>query len=569
MSSGGPYTMDIMGKSHITLRDILVGDVWICSGQSNMAHYFGRHRERYAKEIAEADVPEIRQFFVPTTAVLEGPLEDIPGLKWKRSTPENIIDFTVVGYFFAKKLYDTYKVPQGIINTSVGGTRIEAWTSEEGFKDFPQILKTIKRNKDRKYIEKVNAAARADREADGPKKTKDKGLAGELKWFDPDYQPLNWKRINIPGYWEDQGIRDLNGVVWYRREIDVPESMCGVEGQIKLGRIRNADEVFVNGERIGGTTYEYPQREYSIPANTLKPGKNLIVVRVTNDSGKGGFIPDKPYLLTVGGNSIDLKGDWLFKVGAAFRKTRPYKQEIRAQDQPTSLYNGMIAPFVNYGLRGFLWYQGESNSGDPESYRKLLPNLINDWRSKWQLGELVFLIAQLPNFMDVDYLPAESNWALMRDAQLDTALEMPQTGIGFNIDLGEWNDIHPGNKKPVGERLALQAMSLSYGESDLVASGPIYQSHRIEGNRIVLSFDHIGSGLVANNGEPLDHFAIAGMDLEFVWAEAIIENDNVIVWSDEITDPKYVRYAWADNPDFANLYNREGLPASPFRTDKK
>jgi len=566
--AGGPHTMEIVGSNRIVLSDILIGDVWICSGQSNMTHYFGRHRERYAKEIAQANIPEIRQFLVPTTAVLTGPVDNIPDINWVRSTPENIIDFTVIGYFFAKKIHDQYDVPQGIINTCVGGTKIEAWTSEEGFRDFPEILEVIEKNKDVDYVERVNAEAAMDREASGPKKTVDLGMQKEVKWFDPAYTPLNWKRINVPGYWEDQGVRDLDGVIWYRREIEVPESMTGVKGQIKLGRIRNADEVYLNGKRVGATTYEYPQREYALAAGELRPGKNLLVVRVTNQNGKGGFIPDKPYHLSAAGQVIDLKGDWNFKVGEAYRKTRPYKQGINAQDQPTSLYNGMVAPYINYAVRGFLWYQGESNSGDPESYRKLLPNLIEDWRDRWQLGELVFLIAQLPNFMDVDYLPAESNWALMREVQLETALNMPQTGIGINIELGEWNDIHPGNKKPVGERLALQAMRLSYGADDIVASGPIYKSQRIDGNKIILSFNHVGSGLVSNNGEPLAHFAIAGENKAFVWGTASIEDAEVVVWSDEVPHPKYVRYAWADNPDFANLSNEEGLPASPFRTDR-
>ena len=567
--AGGPYTMDIAGDNRITLHNILLGDVWVCSGQSNMTHYFGRWQERYATEIAEADIPEIRQFYVPTRAVLTGPLDDNPDLSWEEATPENVLDFTVIGYFFAKKLHDKYGVPQGIINTCVGGTRIEAWTSEEGFAAFPDILETIDRNKDTAYVDRVNAEARADRESAGPRVEADKGLTGDVKWFDPAYQPLNWKRINIPGYWEDQGVRNLNGVVWYRRMIHIPESMTGVDAEVKLGRIRNADDFYVNGERVGRTTYEYPQREYTIPAGLLKPGNNLFVVRVSNQNGKGGFIPDKPYHLTAAGQTIDLKGDWRFKVGEAYRPpSRAYRRGISAQNQPTSLYNGMIAPYTHFGVRGMLWYQGESNAGNPAPYQKLMTNLIADWRSQWEQPDAVFLIAQLPNFQDVDYLPAESNWALMREAQLQAALDTPNTGIGINIELGEWNDIHPGNKKPVGERLALRAMSLTYGESDLVTSGPIYRSQKIENGKIILSFDHVGSGLVANNGEPLAHFAIAGEDKNFRWATAVIQGDQIVVSNDAVPDPKYVRYAWADNPDFANLANAEGLPASPFRTDR-
>ncbi len=568
LQAGGPDRLEVAGGNRIAIEDVLVGDVWVCSGQSNMTHQFNRWQERYAHEIAAADVPAIRQFYVPTSAVLTGPLDDVPGLSWKAATPENVLDFTVIGYFFARKLYDRFQVPQGIIMSCVGGTRIEAWTSEQGLADFPEMFATIERNKDADYVERVNAEARADREADGPRIEADKGLTGPVKWFDPAYEPMNWKPVNIPGYWEDQGVRDLDGVVWYRREIEVPKAMTGVDVRANLGRIRDADEFYVNGTRVGNTTYEYPQRRYTIPAGVLRPGRNLFVIRVTNSGGKGGFIPDKPYHLAAAGLTLDLKGTWHYKVGEAFPPRRRYRQAISAQSQPASLYNGMIAPFTRFGVRGILWYQGESNAGEPEAYRALLPNLIQDWRSRWGRADAVFLIAQLPGYMDVDYLPAESNWALMREVQLDTALSVPRTGIGINIDLGEWNDIHPADKKPVGERLALQAMKLVYGEHALVASGPIYRSHTIRDGRIILSFDSVGSGLVSRDGEPLAHFAIAGEDRKFTWASAAIENDTVVVWNDRVPEPKYVRYAWADNPDFANLANAEGLPAAPFRTDR-
>lgn len=568
LAAGGPDRMEIIGDNELTITDVLVGDVWLCSGQSNMTHQFNRWQERYAEEIAAAEIPEIRQFYVPTTPVLTGPSEDLPGLEWKRATSANVLDFTVVGYFFAKKLYDRYEVPQGIIMSCVGGTRIEAWTSEEGFAEFPDQLARIERNKDAAYVDRINAEAKSARERLDPGTPPDAGLTGVLEWFDPDYEPRNWKRINVPGFWEDQGIRDLDGVVWYRREIDLPESMTGAEAQVKLGRIVDADALYVNGELVGETGYQYPQRRYTIPPGVLKAGRNLLVVRVTNYHGKGGFVPDKPYRLEVGEGHIDLKGDWFYRVGSVFPPRPLIPEGINPQNEPASLFHGMIAPFTNYGIRGILWYQGESNAWDPESYYKLLPNLIADWRAHWRLGDLPFLIAQLPNFMEVDYLPTESNWALMREAQLETARRIRKTGLGINIDLGEWNDIHPGNKKPVGERLALQAMKISYGEEDLVASGPVFRSQEIQEGRILLTFDNVGSGLVSRDGEPLAHFAIAGVDKVFHWAQAEIQGDQVVVWSDQVPAPLYVRYAWADNPDFANLGNEEGLPASPFRTDR-
>ncbi|MDQ8184320.1 sialate O-acetylesterase [Pelagicoccus sp. SDUM812002] len=566
--AGGPDNMEINGSNHITLTDVMVGDVWLASGQSNMTHTFNRWKDEYATEIATSENPEIRQFQVPTKAVLSRPLDDYPGLEWKKANPDNLLDFTVVGYSFAKALYERYGIPQGIIMSCVGGTRIEAWTSEEGFRTFPEELATIQRNKDSEYIDRINAEAKADREANPGLETVDAGNVAEPKWYATDYEPLNWKPINIPGYWEHQGIRDLDGVVWYRKEIEIPNSMVGVEVLAKLGRIRNADDFYVNGVRVGGTGYEYPQRRYTIPADLLHPGKNLFVIRVSNQSGNGGFIPDKPYQLEADDQIVDLKGTWHYRVGEVYRPNPyQYKRGIDAGSQPSSLYNAMIAPFTSYGIKGILWYQGESNAGNPQAYAKLLPNLIKDWRNQFGSDDIAFYIAQLPNFMDVDYLPAESGWAAMREAQLDTARSTPLTGLGINIELGEWNDIHPGGKWTVGERLALQARKISYGE-DIVSSGPIFKSQEIKDGEIILTFDNVGSGLTSTNDEELAHFAIAGESKQFVWGKAEILGDNVVVSSEEIPEPKYVRYAWADNPDFANLGNEEGLPAAPFRTDR-
>lgn len=579
MKAGGPYTMEIRGNNKITLSNILIGDVWVCSGQSNMTHQLVRHAERLAKDIAEANLPEIRQFYVPEKATVAGPLSDNPGLKWVACNPTTVLDFTVIGYFFVKKLYDKYYVPMGIINTCVGGTPIESWMSEEGFKEFPDIYKTVKENKDTANINRTLRQTRLSRGANGSqfvqREETDKGLAGPVKWYDPAYQPLNWKRINIPGFWEDQGVRDLDGVVWFRRVINVPQSMTDKEVTVKMGRIVNADELYINGQKVGNTTYEYPQRVYKIKPYVLKPGNNLFVIRVTNSGGKGGFVPDKPYFLLSANDTVDLKGDWYYKVGEVAQRRRPignYPSGVRPvnpQQSPTGLYNGMIAPYTNFAVKGFLWYQGEANAGNPQAYSKLLPALIKDWRSQWQLGDLTFLIAQLPNYMDVNYSPEESNWAKMREVQLLTAETVPNTGLGINIDLGEWNDIHPLNKKPVGERLALQAMKITYGEKNMLSSGPIRKAARLEGNKIIISFDNVGSGLVSGNGDEISHFAIAGEDGIYEWAKAEIINNEVVVWNDKISKPVSVRYAWADNPDFANLYNKEGLPASPFQINLK
>jgi sialate O-acetylesterase len=567
VKAGGPYTMNITASNQITINNILAGDVWICAGQSNMVHYLDLHKERYAEDIAQANYPEIRQFLVPTLTNLQTPAEDIPKGNWKSATPQDVLKFSVVAYFFAKKLYEKYHVPIGLINTSVGGPPIEAWTSEEGLKEFPDLLATVQKNKDTAYVNGINRVALANNLERAKRKQQDKGLIGPKPWYDTTYVPKHWNTINIPGYWEDQGIKDLDGVVWYRREINVPASMTGVPAKIALGRIVDVDFLYVNGVLAGNTTYQYPQRRYQLKPGLLKPGKNILVIRVLNNGGKGGFVPDKPYYLAAGGQTIDLKGYWQYKVGEVYSRDRTGGGGISLQNQPTALFNGMVAPFTNFAVKGFLWYQGESNTGKAAEYRRLLPALIADWRNRWKQGGLPFLYVQLPNFMEVNYSPSESEWAQLREAQLK-ALRVSNTAMVVTIDLGEWNELHPGNKKPIGERLALAAEKIAYGDKDVVYSGPLYQSSRIEGNKIIINFSNTGGGLISIDGEDLNQFAIAGADKKFVWARAIIENDTVVVWSDDISNPVYVRYAWADNPQGANLYNKEQLPASPFRTDQ-
>lgn len=565
--AGGPYTMEISASNKILLKEILFGDVWFCSGQSNMVHQMNIHDVTYAKDIAEANNPQIRQFLIPALTNLQGPQNNLSTGYWKPAVGEAVRPFSAVAYFFARKLYEEYHIPIGIINASVGGTPIEAWTSEEGLKAFPALQATIQKNKDTAYINGINRrsfAANTNRVS----QSQDKGLTENPKWFEINYIPTTtgWRSINIPGYWEDQGIKDLNGVVWYRKEIDIPASMIGKPAKVFLGRIIDADELYINGKKIGNTTYQYPQRRYIVAADILKTGKNIFVIRVTNNAGKGGFIPDKSYCLFAGNDTIDLKGTWQYKVGEVFipAGVQGFAGGIAAQNQPAALYNAMVAPVVNYTIKGFLWYQGESNSGRAAEYGKLQPAQITDWRNKWQLGDIPFLFVQLPNYMDANYIPAESQWAELREAQLKS-LSVANTGMAVAIDLGEWNDIHPDNKKEVGERLALAADKIAY-EKDIVYSGPIFQSATIEGNKIIISFTHTGSGLIANDGEALREFAIAGADKKFVWAKAKIEGDKIIVSSDYIAKPEYVRYAWADNPD-VNFYNKEGLPASAFRTD--
>ena len=290
------------------------------------------------------------------------------------------------------------------------------------------------------------------------------------------------------------------------------------------------------------------------------------MIKVTNSSGKGGFVTDKPYCLFVGKDTVDLKGYWQYKVGEVYApRTGGGGGGISLQNQPSALYNAMVAPVINYSIKGFLWYQGEANTGRAEEYAKIQPAMIADWRNKWNKNDLPFIYVQLPGFMDYNYIPSESQWAALRESQLKS-LSVPNTGMAVAIDLGEWNDIHPDNKKDVGERMAMVAEKIAYGEN-VIYSGPIFKSSETKGKEMIITFDHIGTGLITNDGEAPGEFAIAGADKKFVWAKARIEGNKIIVWNDTITQPVYVRYSWADNPVHPNLYNKEGLPASPFRTD--
>lgn len=556
--AGGPYNITIAASNNIVLHDVLFGDVWLCSGQSNMVHQLDIHDVTYRADILAANDPDIRQFTVPTRYDLTRPQADLPDGYWAPAVGEQVRPFSAVAYFFAKKIHDTYHIPVGIINASVGGTPIEAWISEEGLKDFPEPTALLQQNKDTAAFRRIHTTVAVHLPQDA-------GLAQSPRWYDTTYIPKSWRTINIPGYWEDQGVKDLNGVVWYRSNITLPASMHGRAARVFLGRIADADELYINGVLVGRTTYQYPQRRYKVPAGVLKTGRNLFVVRVTNTAGKGGFVPDKPYYIFSGADTIDLKGYWQYKVGAVYPPVNA-SSAPPPQYQPAALYNAMIAPFKGYAIKGICWYQGEANTNRADEYKQLLPALIRDWRHQWSQDPLPFLYVQLPGYMDYNYLPTESNWARLREAQLQS-LSVPRTAMAVAIDLGEWNDIHPDNKKSVGERLALAARGVAYAES-ITYSGPLFRIATITGNKIVINFTQTGSGLTTMDGDALSAFEIAGADKKFVWAQASISGNQVTVWSDAVSTPLYVRYAWSDNPLQPNLCNQEGLPASPFRTDR-
>jgi sialate O-acetylesterase len=565
MKAGGPFDMEIKASNTITLKNILIGDVWVCSGQSNMELSMERASPLYQKEIKQSENPNIRQFVVPKRYNFNKAEQDLVGGNWVTANPKTIMGFSAVAYFFAKNLYDKYKVPIGLINSALGGSPAEAWMSEDALKQFPEYYKEAQRFKDSTLIKQIETADNT-RIQDWYKRSgaQDEGYLNQSEnWRSPDLNTSDWSNIEVPAYWTGTPLANINGVVWYRKKLNIPATMAGKPARLLLGRIVDADSVFVNNQFVGTTSYQYPPRRYNIPAGLLKEGENTIVVRVISNAGTGGIVPDKTYEIIAGDEKINLTGTWLYKVGAPME---PLGSQTFVRWKPGGLYNAMIHPLHNFRIKGTIWYQGESNASRATEYENLFESMITDWRKNWNQGNFPFIFVQLPNFMEAKNEPGESQWALIREAQLKT-LNLPNTGMAVAIDLGEWNDIHPLRKAEVGYRLSLEARRLAYGESKLVSRGPVFKSMKVNGNKIILTFENIGSGLITKDNAPLKGFSMAGTDKRFVWAEAIIQNNQVIVSSPQVKNPVAVRYAWADNPEGANLYNSEGLPASPFRTD--
>ncbi len=563
LQAGGPYQMTISsGEDKIVIRNILYGDVWVCSGQSNMAWQVKNSNDA-KREIANAKDGQIRHFKVPLKGSIQ--LEErLPGGQWEVTSPQTVGEFTAVGYFFAKQLRKSTDVPIGLINSSWGGSSIEAWMSaelhvESGTGDALARMErefAAKRLADRKKLEAVI----------GNLPTKDEGIANGLAiWAGRSFDDNSWKNMALPKLWEDAGLPNLDGVVWFRKSVNLPDELAQENWELGLAKIDDSDRVWINGQEVGESKNAYNEiRRYPVDGTFLRPGENVITVRVEDTGGGGGIYGEPGQLYLKSPNfSAPLAGQWKYKVGE-YRA-----EEARVNQSPTMLYNQMIYPMLGYGITGVIWYQGESNAGGERAftYREQFPAMINDWRKKWGQQDFPFLFVQLANWRAAKDQPTESSWAMLRESQSKTLEVSPNSGQAVIIDIGEADDIHPRNKQDVGYRLALAARKIAYGE-DIVYSGPSYQSHTVEDNKIYLTFDHIGSGLRAKDKYGyLKGFAIAGSDQKFRWAKAAIEGDRIVVWSEEVPNPVAVRYAWADNPDDANLYNEEGLPASPFRTD--
>ena len=571
--AGGPYELKIIGAETTVFKNVMFGEVWLASGQSNMQMPLAGWGKinNFEQEIAAANYPDIR-LFQAKHVMGNTPLKDIEADGWKECSPQTVAEFSATAYFFGRELYKKLKVPIGLLHSSWGGTVVEAWTSGKTLADFPEFSQAIKRLtapiSDKEDIFKVHKKILKPWQ-EKIKKQMLRSQSVKQGWQNPDYDDRSWKTMNVPCTWESQGL-DFDGTVWFRKELTLPESWKGQPLSISLGPINDFDITWINGKEIGSEALVSIHRTYSIPAGLTKNGKLTIAVQILDIGNSGGFIGYKNqiFINNMSGDTISLTGEWHYKTDPLHPKIEEMPALptiLEGPNRPTVLFNAMINPILTYAIKGAIWYQGESNAGRAYQYRKLFPAMIRDWRAYWQQGDFYFLFVQLANFMGHKNKPSDDAWAELREAQL-MALKEPNTGMAVTIDIGNNKDIHPKNKQEVGRRLALNALKLAYGK-DIENSGPIYKSMKIEGNKIRLSFEHVDGGLTIKDGKVLKGFAIAGKDKKFKWAKAKIDGNTIIVWNSSIKKPVAVRYAWQANP-VCNLYNKAGLPASPFRTDQ-
>jgi sialate O-acetylesterase len=561
--AGGPYTLKIYEEGKpgegVVLSGILVGDVWLASGQSNM-EWQVQQAEDAGKEIASANFPKVRFLIVDHSNEIK-PQTDISTGGWKVCDSYTVKELSAVAYFFARKIHVDQNVPIGIIQSTWGGTRIEPWTRRQMLltspitREWTLSADTLHYNRE-DIIRDSLKQVRFWEIVYNPQNSADKIFTA------PDYDDSGWTEISMPNVLKDFGIGYYEGMVWMRKKISLPESYSEKDLTINLGHPEMTYSLYFNGSEIcKNKWYSNATHSYTIPAALVQPGENTIAVRIAMLWGGGGLNPGNDIYITNGSTEITLAGKWFYK-----KDLEPLIPKMsNNQGYPTVLFNSMINPLIPYGIKGFLWYQGESNAEEAYNYRELFPMLITDWRKQWQQGKLPFLYVQLANYMERKPLPTESEWAELREAQT-MALSLPNTGMACTIDIGDAGTVHPLNKQEVGRRLALIAHKTVYKQDDIISSGPIYKSYQKEGNRIRIRFSSIGSGLLTSDGEEAKGFAIAGDDKQFHWAKAVIEDNEVVVYCDEVENPEAVRYAWADNPE-CNLINSEGLPVIPFRTD--
>lgn len=562
--AGGPYDLQVTGRSTITLHGILMGDLWVCSGQSNMEMPVKGWSQvvNADQEIAAADYPSIRLFTVEKD-VQGQPVADVKSGTWQTCSPQSIPPFSAVGYFFGRMLHQQLHIPIGLINSTWGGTDIESWISRKGFESEPYYkwLLTL-------APERSNAGMTAikDRQmqaylASMQLNTID--TAAIKQWPSIDFDDNQWRQMKVPELWESQlpGPR-FDGVIWLRKEIIIEEADAGKPALLHVGMVDDNDVTYVNGVQVGSLQGYNVKRVYNIPGSLLKKGKNVIAVRVQDTGGGGGIYGETAdCVLKIDEKNIPLVGQWKFRIESVQMNTG-----TGPNDYPSLLYNAMIHPLEKLAIKGAIWYQGENNAGRAWEYRKAMPLLINDWRKRFDQPAMPFYFVQLTSFNAGNGNSNRgSSWAELREAQT-MATTLPNTGMAVTLDIGNSKDIHPHNKQDVGKRLALLALQKTYGKR-LVASGPVYKSMQVKGNRAVVQFINTGKGLTISSNNGINGFEVAGADQHFYPAKATITGAAIIVSAPEVTTPAAVRYGWADDDSEAALFNKDGLPAAPFRTD--
>jgi len=568
---GGPFTIEISDGKKLLLQNVLIGEIWICSGQSNMEMPVGGWGKvlNYEQEIAAANYPNIRLLQVEkitSNKPLTDMKVDMGG--WVPCSPNTVAGFSSVAYFFGKNLFENKNIPVGLINTSWGGTIAEAWTSGSTLKTMPDFIAAAL-DMEKAALSTIDLKVKYEQDLATWQKQIEKSDIGFAKglpvWADKNLDESDWTPMNIPDLWENQGLTAFDGVVWFRKTIEIPAGWQNNLLTLSLDMIDDNDVTYFNGVEVGHTEGYSVSRTYVVPATLVKAGKAVITVRVYDGVGGGG-IYGNPALIKLSlspEKTIQLAGMWIYKKSFSLSEIPAAPKNINDPNRPSVLFNAMINPIVPFTVKGAIWYQGESNADRAYQYRELFPLMIKDWRQKWNIN-FPFYFVQLANYTALPDQPVESAWAELREAQLQT-LHLENTGMAVTIDIGEAKDIHPKNKQEVGRRLSLLARANTYGEK-IVCEGPVYDSYIIEGNTIRIKFKGTDGGLKTKDGITLKGFAIAETDHKFQWADAMIEGNDVIVSCKGMINPIAVRYAWAENP-VCNLYNNADLPASPFRTD--
>lgn len=573
--AGGPFRIVFSDASEECFLDnIMVGEVWFCSGQSNMEMPLAGWGKvlNYEQEIKEANYPLIRLFQVKkeTSAVPEKVLHSTMG-KWQECSPASVSDFSSLGYFFARNLWNTLKVPVGIIDCTWGGTPIEGWSSYEVMKMIPDYAPKVE---ELQRLDSNEETLRSKFEKDKSEWLQNLTIAdegyndGKFTWASCSYDDRSWNNMVLPQNWGQTELSNFDGVVWFRKTIEIPQEWAGKQLTLRLGMIDDEDVTYFNGVEIAeGTGYNSP-RQYTVPSELVKEGKAVIAVRVLDYNGDGGICGENNsfWISANEDDRIALANEWKYKAGISLRNFPAFPvYPLNNTQSPASIYNAMVNPLVSFPIKGILWYQGEANVGNAARYSDMFQAMIQDWRSKWQNMEMPFYFVQLANYLKRQEVQPDSQWAALREAQSD-ALHLAHTGMVVNIDLGEADDIHPKNKQEVGRRLASLALQNTYRKK-VEGTSPVYKNYIIDGDSIRLSFEGARKGFRVVDS--ITGFTIAGTDHVFYKANAKIEGNEIIVWSDKVMFPVAVRYGWADNPE-CNLYDMQSeLPLSPFRTDRR